>query len=126
MKNNNLTSKTKKPQIYTQSFAVIYQCYLAKAKKKNRTKLEVDIILCWLTGYSQIELETQIKKEISFEAFFDQAPKLNPNQKLIRGRICGIKSEEITQETMREIRYLDKLIDELAQGKTMEQILPKK
>lgn len=107
------------------SFASVYPMYVAKAKKKGRTKTEVDEIICWLTGYSQKQLETQIKKEVDFETFFAKAPRLNPARKLITGVICGVRLEEIADPLMREIRYLDKLIDELAKGKTIEKILRK-
>lgn len=107
------------------SFASVYPLYVAKAIKKGRTKAEVDKIIRWLTGYSQKKLETQIEKEIDFETFFTKAPKLNPARALITGVVCGVRLEEITDPTMREIRYLDKLIDELAKGKVMEKILKK-
>lgn len=116
---------TKKHRIYTMSFASVYKLYIAKSEKKNRTKAEVDEIIHWLTGYSQAELEKQIKDETNFEDFFAQAPKLNPNRELIKGKICGVQIEEIKEPLMREIRYLDKLIDELAQGRPMEKILRK-
>lgn len=115
----------KKHRIYTMSFASVYPHYIAKAQRKGRTRKEVDEIICWLTGYTHNELETQIKKETDFETFFAQAPKLNPSRSLITGLICGIRVEDITEPTMREIRYLDKLIDELAKGKVMEKILRK-
>jgi len=115
----------KKHRIYTTSFASVYPHYIAKAEKKGRTKLEVDKIIRWLTGYSQIQLEAQIKKEIDFETFFKKAPKMNPMRKQIKGVICGVRIEEIKEKTMREIRYLDKLIDELAKGKEMAVILRK-
>lgn len=99
--------------------------YVAKAKKKGRTQKEVDEIIRWLTGYSQKALETQIKKQTDFETFFDKAPKLNPSRTLIKGVICGVRIEEIKEKTMKEIRYLDKLVDELAKGRTMEKILRK-
>ncbi len=114
-----------KHRIYTTSFASVYPHYITKAKKKGRTKEEVDEIICWLTGYSQRELESQIKKETDFETFFDKAPELNPSRRLIKGVICGIRVEDMEQSTMKEIRYLDKLIDELARGKDMENILRK-
>ena len=99
--------------------------YIAKAQKKGRTKKEVDEIICWLTGYSQKELEAQLEKQTDIEAFFAQAPQLNPHRALIRGVVCGVRVEEIKEPTMQAIRYLDKLIDELAKGKTMEKILRK-
>lgn len=105
------------------SFARIYPLYVAKAEKKGRTKVEVDEIIRWLTGYSQKELEAIIKSETDLETFFAQAPKLNPSRKLITGVICGVRVEEIKEPTMQEIRYLDKLIDELARGKAMIKIL---
>jgi hypothetical protein len=107
------------------SFASIYPHYVAKAEKKDRTKAEVDQIIRWLTGYSQEELEAVIENQVNFEAFFKQAPKLNDPRKLIKGVVCGIRVEEIEEPLMQEIRYLDKLIDELARGKAMEKILRK-
>lgn len=106
-------------------FADVYPFYISKAEKKGRTKAEVDEIIHWLTGYTQKKLEAQIKKQIDFEAFFAKAPKLNPLRKLIKGVICGVRIEEIKDPVMREARYLDKLIDELAKGRTMEKILRK-
>ncbi len=114
-----------KPRIYTMSFARVYPEYLAKAARKGRTKTEVDEIIRWLTGYSQKQLESQLKKEIDIETFYKESPKLNPARTLIKGVICGVRIEEIKEPTMREIRYLDKLIDELAHGKVMEKILRK-
>lgn len=118
--------KNQKHRIYTMSFARVYPAYIAKAEKKGRTKEEVDQIICWLTGYTKRSLASELKKEIDFETFFKKAPKMNPARKLITGVICGVRIEEIKDKTMREIRYLDKLIDELAKGKTMEKILRKK
>lgn len=112
-----------KHRIYTISFASVYPLYITKAEKKGRTKAEVDEIIRWLTGYSQKELESQIKKETDFETFYAEAPRLNPSRKLITGIICGMRVEDIKEKTMQEIRYLDKLIDELARGKAMEKIL---
>lgn len=112
-----------KHRIYTMSFASVYPHYLAKAERKGRTKAEVDRIIAWLTGYGARALETQLKKKTDFETFFAKAPKPNPARTLIRGVICGVHIEEIEEPTMREIRYLDKLIDELAKGKAMEKIL---
>jgi|SRR3989338_292667 len=114
-----------KHRIYTTSFASVYPLYVAKAERKGRTKKEVDEITRWLTGYTQKELEAELKKETDFETFFAQAPKLNPLRTLITGVICGVRLEDIKEPTMREIRYLDKLIDELAKGKAMEKILRK-
>lgn len=114
-----------KHKIYTMSFAKVYPLYITKAEKKGRTKAEVDEIIRWLTGYSQEELETQLEKQIDFETFFVESPQLNPSRDLIKGVVCGVRVEEIEEATMREIRYLDKLIDELAKGKAMEKILRK-
>jgi hypothetical protein len=105
------------------SFASVYPLLVSKAEKKGRTKSEVDEIICWLTGYNQEELEEQLKKQIDYETFFKDAPRLNPSRTLIKGVICGVRIEDIKEPTMQEIRYLDKLIDELAKGKPMEKIL---
>ena len=107
------------------SFARVYPLYIAKAERKGRTKAEVDEIIHWLTGYDRQQLEAQLQKQTNLEIFFAEAPKLNPSRKLITGMICGVRLEEIKEPTMREIRYLDKLIDELAKGKVMEKILRK-
>jgi hypothetical protein len=115
-----------KHRIYTTSFASVYPLYVAKAEKKGRTKTEVDQVISWLTGYRQNELEAQLEKQADFETFFAEAPKINPSRALIKGVVCGVRVEDIKEPTMREIRYLDKLIDELAQGKTMDKILRKK
>lgn len=115
----------KKPRIYTMSFAKVYPHYVQKAEKKGRTKEEVDEIICWLTGYSQEELEKQLDKQVDFETFFAEAPQMNPARSLIKGVICGVRVEEIEENLMGEIRYLDKLIDELEKGKSMEKILRK-
>lgn len=112
-----------KHRIYTTSFASVYPHYVAKAEKKRRTKAEVDEIIRWLTGYSQKKLEAILKKQTDFETFFAEAPKMNPSRALIKGAVCGVRVEEIEEPTMREIRFLDKLIDELARGKAMEKIL---
>lgn len=112
-----------KHRIYTLSFASIYPLYIAKAEKKGRTKAEVDEIIRWLTGYSQKELVVQLEKQTDFETFLAEAPKLNPARTLIKGIICGVRVEDIEDPTMQGIRYLDKLIDELAHGKAMEKIL---
>ena len=114
-----------KHRIYTTSFASVYPFYVAKAEKKGRTKLEVDEIIFWLTGYSKGELEAELEKRTDFETFFAEAPQLNPSRALIKGVICGVRVENIQEPTMQEIRYLDKLIDELAKGKAMEKILRK-
>ena len=112
-----------KHRIYTTSFASVYPLYVAKAEKKGRTNLEVNEIIRWLTGYSQEELEAQLERQTDFETFFAEAPQLNPSRVLIKGVICGVRVEDIEEPTMQEIRYLDKLIDELAKGKAMEKIL---
>src|SRR6478735_3521947 len=112
---------TIKHRIFTTSFASVYPLYIAKAEKKGRKKSEVDAVICWLTGYSQRELEGQLQKD--FETFFKEAPRLNPSRTLIKGVICGVRVEDIQEPTMREIRYLDKLVDELAKGKAMDKIL---
>ncbi len=114
-----------KHRIYTTSFASVYPHYVAKAEKKGRTKAEVDKIICWLTGYRPAELKKQLKNETDFETFFSEAPDLNPSRTLIKGVVCGVRVEEVEEPTMREIRYLDKLVDELAKGKTMDKILRK-
>jgi hypothetical protein len=110
-------------RFYTMSVARVYPLYVAKAERKGRTSAEVDEIIGWLTGYSKQELEAQLKKQVDFESFFRQAPQLNPSRALITGVICGVRLEDIEEPIMREIRYLDKLIDELAKGKAMEKIL---
>ena len=114
-----------KHRIYTISFASVYPHYVTKAEKKGRTKAEVDQIICWLTGYSQQELEALLEKRTDIETFIAEAPEPNPSRTLIKGLICGIRVEDIEETTMREIRYLDKMIDELAKGKAMEKILRK-
>jgi hypothetical protein len=106
-----------KHRVFTTPVANVYPYYIAKAEKKGRTKSEVDAILCWLTGYTPKQLEKQLKGQTDFETFFATAPKLNPARKLITGVICGIRVEDIEEPTMQEIRYLDKLVDELAKGK---------
>jgi hypothetical protein len=112
-----------KHRIYSVSIASVYPHYVAKAEKMGRTKAEVDEIICWLTGHSQETLGNQLAKNTNFEDFFAQAPQMNPSRSLIRGVVCGVRVEDIEEPTMREIRYLDKLIDELAKGKAMEKIL---
>ena len=114
-----------KHRIYTTSFASVYPLYVAKAKKKGRTKAEVDGVICWLTGYTQKKLDAQLKKHADFETFFAQAPKMNASPTLIEGAVCGVRVENVKEPTRREIRYLDKLVDELAKGKAMEKILRK-
>jgi hypothetical protein len=112
-----------KHRIYTTSVASVYPHYVAKAEKKDRTKAEVDQIISWLTGYSQEQLETHIVNGTDFETFFSEAPRMNPSRASITGVICGVRVEDIAEPTMREIRYLDKLVDELAKGRAMEKIL---
>ncbi|MDW0110210.1 DUF2200 domain-containing protein [Sporosarcina aquimarina] len=114
-----------KHKIYTMSFAKVYPLYVNKADKKGRSKEEVDEIICWMTGFNQQQLEKELENQTDFETFFAHAPKLNPSRTLIKGVVCGVRVEEIEESTMREIRYLDKLIDELAKGKAMEKILRK-
>jgi hypothetical protein len=112
-----------KHRIFTTSVASLYPHYVTKAEKKGRTKAEVDAIIRWLTGWSQGDLEAQLERQTDFETFFAEAPQPNPARASIKGTICGVRIEEIEEPTMREIRYLDKLIDELAKGKAMEKIL---
>ncbi|MCF8601915.1 DUF2200 domain-containing protein [Gordonia sp. HY442] len=112
-----------KHRIYTTAVADVYPHYVTKAEKKNRTNGEVDEIICWLTGYSADELSGVLADGTDFETFFGKAPAMNPNRQLITGVVCGVRVQDIEEPTMREIRYLDKLIDELARGKTMEKIL---
>lgn len=112
-----------KYKIYTMSFAKVYPLYITKVEKKGRTKAEVDQVIFWLTGYNNNQLETILKDEVDFETFFVKSPKLNPSRSLITGVICGVRVEDIQEPTMQEIRYLDKLVDELAKGKKMEKIL---
>ena len=109
--------------IFAITFSRVYPLYVQKAERKNRTKQEVDQIICWLTGYDQAGVRQQIKKENDLETFFAQAPAVHPNSALIKGVVCGVRVEEIEDPLLQKIRYLDKLIDELAKGKTMEKIL---
>lgn len=112
-------------RIYRMPVSDVYPHYIAKAERKGRTKAEVDQIICWLTGYNQAELEAQLTAQTPFEAFFAHAPQLNPNRHLIQGVVCGVRVQDIEDPLMREIRYLDKLVDELAKGKRIEKILRK-
>jgi hypothetical protein len=114
-----------KHQIYAMSVARVYPLYVAKAEKKGRTKEEVEEIIRWLTGYSQEELEAHLEKQTDLETFFAEVPQMNPARVQIKGVVCGVRVEEIEEPIMREIRYLDKLIDELAKGKAMDKILRK-
>ena len=113
----------KKPRIFTMSFASVYPLYVQKAARKGRTKEEVDEIITWLTGYSGAQLQRVVDDKIDFEAFFAQAPRMNPKARLITGLVCGVRVEEVADPLMQKIRYLDKLIDELAKGKKMASIL---
>lgn len=110
-------------RIFTMSFSSVYFLYVKKAEKKGCSLSEVDEIIRWLTGYTKEELQKQLENEVTFQVFFEQAPKLNPNRQLITGMICGVRVETIEDPLMQEIRYLDKLIDELAKGKKMDKIL---
>ena len=110
-------------RIYKTSFASVYPHYVAKAERKGRTKAEVDQIIAWLTGFSQAQFEDQLARQTDFRTFFDQAPDLNPARADIKGVVCGVRVEDVADPLMREIRYLDKLVDELAKGKAMEKIL---
>jgi len=112
-----------KHKIYTMTFASVYPLYVAKAERKGRSKDEVDAVIRWMTGYSQAGLEEQIEKKTDFETFIAEAPQLNPARSLIKGIVCGVRVEDIEEATMREIRYLDKLVDELAKGKALAKIL---
>ena len=112
-----------KHRIFTTAFAKVYPLYVQKAERKGRTKAEVDQIIYWLTGYNEAGLRQQIEQEHDFETFFAQAPAMNPNMALIKGVVCGVRVEEVEDALMQKIRYLDKLIDELAKGKAMEKIL---
>lgn len=114
---------TTKHRIFTTSFASVYPHYVAKAERKDRTKAEVDAIICWLTGYTQLQLEGQLERQTDFETFLSEAPLMNPCRTQIKGVICGVRIEDIEDPIMREIRYLDKLIDELAKGRPMSKIL---
>jgi hypothetical protein len=117
------TNEKTNNRVFAINFAKVYPLYIAKAEKKGRKKSEVDAVICWLTGYSQRELKEQLKKEVDLKTFFQEAPKLNPARSLIKGVICGIRVEDIQEPLMRDIRYLDKLVDELAKGRAMEKIL---
>jgi hypothetical protein len=116
---------TKKHRVYTMSFARVYPEYVAKAERKGRAKAEVDQVIRWLTGYDQDQLDAQLERGTDIETFYAEAPRMNPARSLIKGVICGVRLEEIEEPTMRDIRYLDKLVDELAKGKSMEKILRK-
>lgn len=115
----------KNTKIFSMPFAKVYPLYIQKVERKDHTKAEVDKVICWLTGYTQKGLEKQVKNEVDFETFFKEAPKLNPNASKITGVICGCRVEEIEDKLMQKIRYMDKLVDEVAKGKAMEKILRK-
>ncbi len=119
------TSEATLKRVYAMVFANVYPLYVAKAERKGRTKDEVNKIIHWLTGYTQSKLNAVIKKEVNFENFFKEAPNLNPLRKLVTGTVCGVRVEDVKDPIMREVRYLDKLVDELAKGKPMEKILRK-
>lgn len=112
-------------RIYKMTFSSIYKLYIQKVERKNRTKTELDEVLRWLTGYSQKQLDTQVDREVDLEAFFAEAPEMNPARSLITGLICGVKVQDIKHPLMQSIRYMDKIVDELAKGKAMEKILRK-
>lgn len=112
-------------RVYRMQFSRVYPMYVQKAERKNRTKEEVDQVICWLTGYSPAQLQRQLELENDFETFFAEAPAFNPNAALIKGVVCGVRVEEVEEPLMRKIRYLDKLVDELAKGKAMDKILRK-
>lgn len=118
--------ETQKPRIYSMSVAKVYPLYVTKVERKGRTKAELDTVIAWLTGYTPAKLKAVLKQELDFETFFKKAPKLNPNRRLITGVICGVRIENIEDPLMREIRYLDKVVDELAKGRAMEKILRSK
>ena len=110
-------------RIYRMKFSSVYPMYVQKVERKQRTREEVDRIICWLTGYGQAELERQIERQVDFETFFDEAPSFNPNASLITGVVCGVRVEDVEDPLMRKVRYLDKLVDELAKGKALDRIL---
>ena len=118
-----MKAKGSRHRVFSIKFSKVYPLYVQKAERKDRTKAEVDRIICWLTGYSQAELRKQIKQENDLETFFAQAPSIHPNSSLIKGVVCGVRVEDIEDPLIKKIRYLDKLIDELAKGKEMEKIL---
>ena len=114
---------TTQHRVYRMKFSGVYPMYVQKAERKNRPKGEVDQVICWLTGYSKAQLQKQIDRQVDLEAFFAEAPAFNPNASLIKGVVCGVRVEEVEDPLMRKVRYLDKLVDELAKGKAMEKIL---
>jgi hypothetical protein len=122
-KNDAKAKRDRKHYVFAMKFAKVYPLYVQKAEAKNRTKEEVDQIICWLTGYTQAGLKKQLELESDIETFYSQAPAIHPNSSLIKGVVCGIRVEEIEDPLMQKVRWLDKLIDELAKGKAMEKIL---
>lgn len=110
-------------RIYRMKFSSVYPMYVQKVERKQRTREELDRIICWLTGYGQAELERQIERQVDFETFFDEAPSFNPNASLITGVVCGVRVENVEDPLMRKVRYLDKFVDELAKGKALDRIL---
>lgn len=110
-------------RIFSTKFSSVYPLYVQKAERKGRTKEEVDRVICWLTGYSEEALRQQLRREADFKAFFADAPRLHPNRSLIKGVVCGVRVEAVEDPLMRKIRYLDKLVDELAKGKSLEKVL---
>lgn len=122
----NRRDNVMKPRIYTTAFSKVYPLLVQKVEKKGRTKEEVDMVICWLTGYGEHDLQAQIDKGVDFETFFAEAPKINPNADKIKGVICGVRVEEIEDPLMKKIRWLDKLVDELAKGKSLDKILREK
>jgi hypothetical protein len=122
---SNMQSKNTKPRIFGMSFASVYPLYITKVEKKGRTKNDVDEVIFWLTGYDAQTLQKQIDHKVDFETFFAEAPMMNPNVNKITGVICGYRVEEITDKLMQKIRYMDKLVDEVSKGKSMDKILRK-
>jgi len=110
-------------RIFSTAFSSVYPLYVRKVERKGRTKAEVDRVICWLTGYSDADLQQQLRREVDFKAFFAEAPRLHPNSSMIKGVVCGVRVEEVEDPLMRKIRYLDKLVDELAKGKALEKVL---
>lgn len=110
-------------RIFSTAFSSVYPLYVRKVERKGRTKADVDRVICWLTGYSEADLQQQILREVDFKAFFAEAPRLHPNSSMIKGVVCGVRVEEVEDPLMRKIRYLDKLVDELAKGKALEKVL---
>lgn len=118
-------NESQKNRIYTMAFATVYPLYIAKVERKGRTKEELDKVILWLTGYTQKQMEKQIDQGVNFETFFNKAPKLNPLRSQIKGVVCGVRVEEIKDPIVQSVRYMDKLVDELAKGRPMEKVLRK-